>query len=111
MAALLEIYFKKETLKTILKTIEVKNQNGFSMTLNVSDESNQYDQNVTGFATQTKEDREAKKVKFYVGNGRVIWTDGKVIKAKKNNVSDLPTPAQVKFNEHSDISPSNEIPF
>ena len=27
---------------------------------------------------QTKEEREAKTNKFYVGNGRTVWTDGKI---------------------------------
>ena len=32
---------------------------------------------------QTKEQREAKEAKNYVGNGRVVWTEGSVTIAEK----------------------------
>lgn len=86
MAALAEIFIKKETLQTILKALEVKEEKGFSLTISINDESNEWGQNVSGFASQTKEQREQKKQKFYVGNGKVFWTDGSIkLAAKKEN--------------------------
>jgi hypothetical protein len=53
------------------------------MTISINDETNNYGQNVTAFAAQTKEQRDAKADKFYVGNGKVFWTDGTIVTAKK----------------------------
>lgn len=84
MGALAEIYIKKETLETILKTLETKSEKGISITLSLNDKSNEYGQNVSSFVSQNKEQREAKKEKFYVGNGKVFWSDGKITVADKN---------------------------
>ena len=46
------------------------------------DETNQYGQNVSVSYPQTKEERAAKKPKTYLGNGRVVWTDGNISKAE-----------------------------
>jgi hypothetical protein len=80
MSSLSEIYIKKETLETLLKTVNAKGEKGVSLTISIGDETNQYGQNLSGFVSQTKEQREAKKDKFYVGNGRVLWHDGKIFK-------------------------------
>jgi len=59
------------------KFITGKNGNVYyNFTLSVNDETNNYSQNVSAFDSQTKEEREAKKEKFYLGNGKVVWTDG-----------------------------------
>jgi hypothetical protein len=53
-----------------------------NITVAVNDETNQFGQNVSAWVEQTKEQREAKEKKNYIGNGKVVWTDnGKVIKA------------------------------
>ena len=36
--------------------------------------------NVVAWVSQSKEDRDAKKSRFFVGNGRVIWGDGLIPK-------------------------------
>jgi hypothetical protein len=46
------------------------------------DETNQYGQNVSVSYPQTKEERAAKEPKTYLGNGRVVWTDGNISKAE-----------------------------
>jgi hypothetical protein len=78
MSALLDIYIKKEKLETLLKTLNAKGENGIGITVSVSDEANNYGQNTSAFVSQTKEQRDAKKEKFYIGNGKVFWTDGKI---------------------------------
>lgn len=35
------------------------------------------------YKEQTKEQRDAKAPKEYIGNGKVFWTDGKITKAVK----------------------------
>lgn len=44
----------------------------------IRDEINQYNQNVSAYHTQSKEAREAKQDKQYVGNGRVVFVNGPV---------------------------------
>jgi hypothetical protein len=101
MSSLSEIYLKKETLETLLKTITAKGENGVSITISTSDETNNYGQNVTSFVSQTKEQREAKAGKYYVGNGKVFWTDGKITVAKKKEdvTAPAPAPSQESFND------------
>jgi hypothetical protein len=77
MAHLTEIYFKLDTLQTLVKTLEQKGEKGISLTMATNDEANNYGQNVSAYVSQSKEDREAKKPKFYCGNGKVFWSDGK----------------------------------
>jgi len=55
----------------------------YNFTVGVNDESNQWGQNVSLTDSQTKEEREAKKPKNYLGNGNVIWTDGNIKTADK----------------------------
>lgn len=55
----------------------------YNCTLNINDEANQWGQNVSLTDSQTKEEREAKKAKTYLGNGTVVWTDGKITAVKK----------------------------
>lgn len=84
MSALAEIYIKKETLQTLLSVLEKKGDEGkgVSITVSIGNETNSYGQNVSSFVSQTKEQREAKKEKFFVGNGKVFWTDGSISVAK-----------------------------
>ena len=55
----------------------------YNCTLSVNDEANQWGQNVALTDSQTKEEREAKKAKNYLGNGNVVWTDGNIVAVKK----------------------------
>jgi hypothetical protein len=58
----------------------------YNGTISISDETNQWGQNVSITDSQTQEEREAKKAKNYLGNGKVVWTDGKVTTATKQEV-------------------------
>jgi hypothetical protein len=55
----------------------------YNFTVSVNDESNQWGQNVSLTDSQTKEEREAKKPKSYLGNGTVVWTNGTIQLAEK----------------------------
>ena len=96
MASLINLNINVENLP---KEKFVKGKKGvyYNFTISVNDNTNQFGQNVSAFDSQTKEEREAKKPKQYIGNGKVVWTDGKSTKAQQeaqpqdndNNV-DLP---------------------
>ena len=102
MSALGDIYFKKETLQTLVDVLNKKGENGISITVSINDESNEWGQNISAFVSQSKEDREAKKKKFYTGNGKVFWNDGKIV----NGTKDQPTqsaPNSVESGDDSDL--------
>jgi hypothetical protein len=54
-----------------------------NLTISISDSTNPYGQNISIYEEQTKEEREAKKPRTYVGNGKIFWTDGNVSVAEK----------------------------
>jgi hypothetical protein len=49
-----------------------------NVTIFVNDETNAYGQNVSATMEQSKEQREAKEAKSFVGNGKVVWTEGSI---------------------------------
>lgn len=85
MGALANIYLKEETLDVLLKTVRAKKEKGVSLTISINDETNEWGQNLTAFVSQTKEQREGKVKKFYVGNGAVTWIKDGVKVAEKVN--------------------------
>lgn len=104
MANLSDIYIKTEVLQILLDTAKKKGVPGIALTVSTNDEVNGYGQNVSAYVSQSKEDREAKKNKFYVGNGKVFWTDGKITKAEK--VEQQPTATAPSYE-----SGENSLPF
>jgi hypothetical protein len=67
-----------------LINFSIKNANGTydKYTMSISDAQDNYGNNVAVWVQQTKEEREAKVQKKYVGNGKVQWTDGTINKAE-----------------------------
>ena len=89
MNNLATLFIKTETIKILLETLQKKGSKGVELTISTSDKNNDYNQNVSAWVAQSKEEREAEKKKFYVGNGRVFWGDGIVQKNEpKEEVND-----------------------
>ena len=103
MSSLSSFYLKKETLETLLKTVNAKGEKGVEITISISDEQNNYGQNVSGFVSHTKEQRYAKKQRYFVGNGKVFWSDGKITVAKKE--------VETVQAEPFDSASNNDLPF
>jgi|TARA_R100000479_G_scaffold168748_2_gene109953 hypothetical protein len=53
-----------------------------NLTMAVNDET-RYGNNTSIYVSQTKEEREAKKQRSYLGNGKVLWTDGNIVLAER----------------------------
>ena len=53
-----------------------------NITISVNDDTN-YGNNCGVYENQTKEERDAKAKRNYIGNGKVVWTDGTVTLAEK----------------------------
>ena len=72
------------------KFVQGKKGTYYNFTVSVNDDTNQFGQNVSVYDSQTKEEREAKKSKQYIGNGKVVWTDGSMVTVER---TDAPTEA------------------
>jgi hypothetical protein len=59
------------------KLIQGKTGQFLNVTITINDEVDKYGNNASIFESQSKEEREAKIPKNYLGNGKVIWTSDK----------------------------------
>jgi hypothetical protein len=110
MSTLANIYLKLETLETLVSTLKAKQEKGISIDLSINDTSNNYGQNLSGYVSQTKEQRDAKTPKYYVGNGKVFWTDGKVTLAVKPDSQPIQTQTPTPAYDAKPMQP-NALPF
>ncbi len=53
-----------------------------NLTMSVNDET-RYGNNTGIYVSQTQEEREAKKQKTYLGNGKVVWNNGQIVNAER----------------------------
>lgn len=84
------------------KFIQGKKGTYYNFTVSVNDDTNQFGQNVSVYDSQTKEEREAKKSKTYIGNGRVVWSDGSMVVAEREQSTE--TQKEV-------VETSGDLPF
>ena len=80
----------------------------YNFTLSVNDETNQFGQNVSVYDNQTKEEREAKTAKVYLGNVKVLWTNG-TFPEKVPYDSNLA--AQPQNNKPQAVAADPDLPF
>jgi hypothetical protein len=65
------------------KIFEKDGKKWLSLSITINNETN-YGNNVGISIGQSKEEREAKASKTYLGNGKVVWNDGKIVNAEKD---------------------------
>lgn len=94
MSTLSTIWIKAETLKILLSTVEKKGEKGVSLTISQGDKLDNYGQNVSAWVSQTKEQKDAKKERFFVANGKVVWSEGITPVAPKQAQSNTPAPEE-----------------
>lgn len=82
MGALINLSLNLDKLDKT-KIVKGKNGNYYNLTVSVNDTTNQYGDNASVFNAQTKEERTAKAAKSYVGNGKVVWTDGSIVAVER----------------------------
>jgi len=66
------------------KIYEKDGRKYLSLSISLNDET-RYGNNVSIAISQSKEEREAKANKTYLGNGKVVWNDGKITNAEKED--------------------------
>jgi len=65
------------------KVIEKNGKRWLNLTISINDTTDTYGNNASVSINQSLEERTAKAPKTYLGNAKVIWTDGKIIIAEK----------------------------
>jgi len=77
--------------KSKIKTSE-KGGQYYDVTIAVNDEVNKFGQDVSMYESQTKEEREAKAAKKFLGNGKTFWSSEAKAQPKQEtkNESNLP---------------------
>lgn len=84
------------------KIIKGKKGQYINITASVNNET-KFGNNVSFFVSQSKEERDNKENKTYVGNGKVIWTDGSIVVAEKEE--------QEPVNSVVDSGDDMDLPF
>jgi hypothetical protein len=79
---------------------KIKDGKYLEVTISVDDQTNQWGKNASIYESQTKEERESKASKAYIGGGKVVWTTGTISVAEK--ASNEPKKAN---------TPTEELPF
>ena len=59
-----------------------------NLTMSLNDET-RFGNNASIMVSQTQEEREAKKPRNYIGNGQVVWTDGNIVKAEREEAKEV----------------------
>lgn len=98
MSTLNSLYIKKEALETLLQVVNKKGEKGVELTIAINDEFNQYGQNISSWVSQTKDQREAKKPRYFVGNGKQFWP-----KVESTPKWEPPVAGQVEEDEDLDL--------
>lgn len=82
------------------KIFKGKVHNFYDVTISLNDES-KFDRNVSIWTRQTKEERDSKESKEYIGEGEVIWMDdnGAVLVQKEGEAT------------QTEPEPTNDFPF
>tara|TARA_R100000152_G_C6616619_1_gene68707 strand:- start:51 stop:362 length:312 start_codon:yes stop_codon:yes gene_type:complete len=74
------------------------------ITITINDEVDQFGNQGPVCVEQSKEEREAKEPKTYLGNVRVVWTNGE-------NVDTAPRDEQATAPQPVTVAPDEDLPF
>ena len=89
------------------KIINGKKGKYLPITLTLNDEVDQFGNNGPVIVEQTKEEREAKAAKVYLGNVKVVWTNGQNVEAAPRMAGQGAPPPQPQQS----FAPADDLPF
>ena len=69
------------------------------ITITLNDEVDQFGNQGPVVVEQTKDEREAKQAKTYLGNARVVWTNGQNVDTAPRDTNSAPAPAPAAAEE------------
>ena len=103
-------------LSDIDKTKITEGKNGkkyLSVTASINDEPNQWGQNASLYHSQSKEEREDKADRAWLGNGKVVWTDGTINAIDKdgNVVGGIQQVPQQQAQPAASAEGDDDLPF
>jgi hypothetical protein len=82
---------------------DLKNGQYLNVTIAINDETNQYGQNVSAWLAQSKEERDEDAERVYVGNGKTLWTDGKISVEGKDEKKKAPAKKKPVKKDEDDL--------
>ena len=85
------------------KIYEGKKGKYLPITITINDEVDQFGNQGPVIVQQSKEEREAKSEKVYLGNAKVVWTNGDNVDVAPREGAAPPPPAQAQ--------PVDDLPF
>jgi hypothetical protein len=85
------------------KIITGKKGKYLPITVTLNDEVDQFGNNGPIIIAQSKEEREAKEAKTYLGNVQVVWTNGNNVEVAPRDNQSQPRQPQVKKEVESDL--------
>lgn len=91
------------------KIINGKKGKYLPITLTLNDEVDQFGNNGPVIVEQTKEEREAKSPKTYLGNVKVVWTNGQNVEAAPRMDGQGPPPQRPM--QAAQAGPVDDLPF
>lgn len=100
----MNIYIKRDTLAIMLDTLQKKGDNGINLTISANDRNDNYGHNVAAFVSQSKEEREAGKPRYYVGNGSVFYVSDEGVKV-------MPKEQTQQEQTSGEVTSTEEMPF
>ena len=68
---------------------KLKDGRYLNLDLSIRDELNQYGQNVSVYYNRSKEERYKEVPKEYLGNGKIVWTDGNISTGKQSSQTEM----------------------
>lgn len=85
MAAIISISIKKEDFDKLDPATFIKGKTAtyIPLSLFIDDKGDKFGNNVSMTLGQSQKDREAKKPKVYLGNGKVVWVNDGIKTAKE----------------------------
>lgn len=86
------------------KIVDGKKGKYINVTITINDEPDKFGQHCNIVVQQSKEERENKEAKTYLGNGKVAWTNGSFpskLQQENNNT----------YQQQSSPAPADDLPF
>jgi len=73
MSAIVSLWLKKDKLEQMIENINSGGANGIAVDVMVNDTADNYGNNVVASLSQSKDERESKAPRTFVGNGKVRY--------------------------------------
>ena len=80
MSAIASLWLKKDKLEQMLEIINNSSANGIALDVMINDSGDNYGNNVVASLSQSKEDRDSKVPRTFVGNGKVRYVSNTGVK-------------------------------